>query len=347
MKRRFLSVLVLLLLVIGTPLVIAAQDSKSVWDLTENLKVTDLGLDVKYPSGWSYNATESSGIYLAEDKADFEPVTDSDPATIAKGMTIQLIATKTENLASALGDKATLDDVADYVVKSRGVTEKEPRVDVPVMTRRSRVALGVDQAKQGWILAFWRQGEFYMGAFLTAPSYDEILRVAYSYGQLLGNITPLDALLLGKETMNFPKTQSVISYPDGWVLNPDKPGVIYELESDLKKDTAEGLTIPATEVTLEEANLKKDATVSDLVDSIISNLGMDESVEREEFILLGQPAITIRGQLGEKRYVIVTQTIVDGHVLQVGVIGPDEEMVAKFEPTFISMLQSWRVVPSS
>lgn len=347
MKRRFLSVLALLLLMIGAPLVIAAQDSKSVWDLTENLKVTDLGLDVKYPSGWSYQATESNGIYLAEDKADFEPVTDTDPTTIAKGMTIQLIATKTENLASALGDKATLDDLVDYVVNARGVTEKEARVDVPVMTRRSRVALGVDQAKQGWILSFWRQGEYYMGAFLTAPSYDEILRVAYSYGQLLGSITPLDALPLGKGIMNFPKTQTVMSYPDGWVLNPDKAGVIYELESDLKKDTPEGLTIPTTEVTLEEANVKEGTTVSDLVDSIVANLGLPKTVEREEFILFGQPAITIRGQINKNQYAIATQTIVDGHVLQVGVIGPDEETVTKFEPTFISMLQSWHIEKSS
>jgi hypothetical protein len=347
MKRRFLSVLALLLLMIGTPLVIAAQDSKSVWKLTEDLRGTDLGLDIKYPAGWTYQATEGSGIYLAEDKADFKPITDDDPTTIAKGLTIQLIGTKTVELMSVLGDKVTLDDLADYVVKSRGVTEKEPRVDVPVMTRRARIVLGVDQADQGWILAFWHQGEYYMGAFLTAPSYDETLKVAFSFGQMLGIITPLDALPLGDGAMNFSKTQSVMSYPDGWVLNPDKPGTIYELESDLKIDTPEGLTIRTTEVTLEGAKLDKDTTVSHLVDNIIASLGLKEPVEREEFILLGQPAITIRGQVSEKQYAIATQTIVDGYVLQIAVIGPDEETVTKFEPTFISMLQSWHVEKSS
>ncbi|MBA3874416.1 MAG: hypothetical protein H0X30_35250 [Anaerolineae bacterium] len=348
MKRRLLLGGLMLALVMMVMPVVAAQDSKAVWDLTESIKVTDLGLDIKYPSGWTYQATDTNGIFIAENKADFDAVMDTDPTTLATGSTIQLIATKIVNLKDAVGEDATLDDVADFVVKSRGVTEKEKRVDVPVMTRHARVALGEDEAKQGWILAIWQQGEYYMGAFIASPDYTETLRLAYSFGQLLGSINPLDALALSKDnTMSLDKIESVLNYPDGWFHTDAQPGVVFELKSDIENKASEGLSVHFATLTMADAKLKDDAAVTDVIDAIIANLGMKEPVTREEFILLGQPAITIRGEIASGQYVLSTQAIVNGLVLQIAVLGPSEEKVTAFEPTFISILQSLRSTKTS
>jgi hypothetical protein len=347
MKRRIMLGIALLVLLVGAPLTIFAQESKSVWDLTESLKISDFGLNVKYPAGWIYEATNSNGIFLAETKEDIAALTDDDPATLATGSSIQLVGTKAENLAEALGDDSSIDNVANLIVSARGITENEARVDVPVMTRRSLAALGEDQAKQGWIVSVWSQGDSYMAAFLTSPSYDDTLRLAFSFGQLLGSITPLEFLPLGSKTIVFPKNNAQINYPDGWFLNPDRAGSAYELESDIKNQTSEGLRISTIEVALTDANLKADATLADLVDFLIANGGLTEPVQREEFILLGQPAVTIRGPITGGQYVVSTQTIIDGMIVQVSVLGADEAQVTAFEPTFIAMLQTLQVVKAS
>ena len=347
MKRSFVRVIVLLLLVVGVPLVVAGQDSKAVWDLSESLQITDLGLNVSYPSGWVYKQTESNGILAAENDADLAAVTDDDPATVATGTYAQFIATKLANLKESVGENPTLEQLADLLVKSRGITEKDKRAEVPVVSRRSLSVLGENDAKQGLILTIWQQGDFVMGSFLTSPSYDETLKVAYSWGQVIGSITPIDPLPLGKELVALPATKAQINLPDGWFPNPDQPNALFELETDIKKDTPESYRLTVSEVTLADAKLKDTATVSDVVDLIVTNLGLTEPVKREEFMILGQPAITIMSPMPSGQYVLSAQAVVDGTIVQVAVIAPDEEKATAFEPTFLAILQSLKAAKAS
>src|SRR4051812_24409494 len=123
MKRRLLLGGLMLALVLLVLPVVAAQDSKAVWDLTENLKFTDLGFNVLYPSGWVYTATDSAGVFFASDKSDLNAVTDGDDTTLGKDSTVQLVATKLEGLKDAVGDDPSLEKLADFLVQSRGITE--------------------------------------------------------------------------------------------------------------------------------------------------------------------------------------------------------------------------------
>jgi hypothetical protein len=340
MKRRILLGIWVLALALLVMPVVAAQDSKAVWDLTESLKFTDLGFNVLYPSGWVYDATDSSGVFFASNKSDITAATDGDNTTLGSDSTIQLIATQIEGLKDAVGDNPSLDDLIDFLLKSRGVTENEKRVEIPVLSRRTLSALGEDEAKQGWIITVWRQGDFAVGAFLTSPNYEETVRVAYSWGQMMASITPNDALPLSKNTIDLPGSSAEINYPEGWYPNPDHPNVVYELKTDLKNSTSEGSLVLTAEQTLADLKLKDDATLDDVVDANITSLELKEPVRREEFIMLGQPAISIRGTDGSGQYLLMAQTIIDGTVLQIATIGKDEAAIDSLEPTFLAMLQT-------
>lgn len=340
MKRRILlGILVLALMALAMP-IIAAQDNQTVWDLTENLKFTDLGFNFNYPAGWKYAATKSSGVFFASSQSDLDAVTDDDPNTLASDSSFQLIGTQLADLKKTIGDDPTLENIADFVVKSRGITENEKRVEVPVMTRRSLIVLGEDQAKQGWILSIWEQGDFAVGAFLSSPSYKETVRIAYTWGVLLGGIKPNDALPLSKNTISLPTVGAEINYPEGWYPDSKNTNNVYELKSDLKNNGSEGYLIITSEQTLADFKLKKTATLDDVVEADISTLALTEPVRHEEFILLGEPTITIRGTDGSGQYILLTQTLIDDNVLRIGIIGPTEAKIDEIEPTFIAMLQS-------
>ncbi len=341
MKKRILLGVLMLALMVGVPAAVAAQSKNTTWDLTEKLTFTDLGFNFNYPAGWDYKATPSSGVFFAENKSDLDAVTDGDNKTLADGSTIQMIGTKVSQLASALGtDDPTLEQIADFVVESRGITEKEDRIDVPVMTRRTLAVFGADRAKQGWILTIWRQGDFVIGAFMTSPSYDEVVQLAGSWGALLTSIKPNDALALSKNTMPLAKVGAEFNYPQGWYPNPKNANLVYELKSDLQDSASEGMLLAGVEQTLADMQLKKNATIDDVVASNIESLALVGTVRREEFILFGQPAVTIRGTNGSGQFALLTQVILKGIVVQIGAISPDEAAIDTFEPTFIAMLQS-------
>jgi hypothetical protein len=327
--------------------VVAAQDSTAVWDLTENLKFNDLGFNITYPSGWEYSATKDSGVFFASNKADLAAVTDDDNTTLGSDSTIQVVATEIANLKESVGDDPSLDQLADFLEKSRGITENEKRVEIPVMTRRTLSAFGEDEAKQGWILTVWRQGDWAVGAFLTSPSYKETIRVAYSWGQLLASIVPNDALPLSQNTITLPTSSAEINYPEAWYPDPDHASIVYELKTDLKNGTNEGSLLVTAEQSLAALKLKDTATLDDVVEANITSLALKEPVRREEFILLGQPAITIRGTDGSGQYLLMAQTLIDGNVVQVATLGKDEATIDSLEPTFLAMLQTLKSTKSS
>ena len=107
MKHRALLFMLALALVVGLlPGLAAAQESEAGWDLTQDLKFTDLGLDIKYPTDWVYETTEKSGVYVGENKDDIALAADGDPATFPTTPTFNVVAISTANLASAVGENA-------------------------------------------------------------------------------------------------------------------------------------------------------------------------------------------------------------------------------------------------
>lgn len=348
MKQRLLLWALVLALAVGVPVAVAAQDSEAVWDLSENLTFTDLGFNVNFPAGWVYGATNGNGVFFAETDDDLALVTDNDPNTLGTDNTMQFIGSQVDELAALIGsDDPTLDEIADFVAQSRGITENEDRVEIPIMTRRSVSVLGEDAAGQGWIVTIWKQGDFAIGAFLTSPSYEETIRVAYSWGNILGGIRPNDALTLSADTVPLANVGAEFNYPDGWTPDPSAATIVYELESDLQNDAGEGHLIVAIEQSLDELELGDDATLEDAVEANIASYELTEPIRREEFILLGQPATVIRGTDGSGQYGLFGFTIVDGIVVQIGVISPDEESLDTLEPTFLAMLQTLRPAESS
>ncbi len=348
MKQRLLLWALVLALFIGVPVAVVAQDSKAVWDLSENLTFTDLGFNINFPAGWVYGATNGNGVFFAETEDDLAQVTDNDANTLGSDSTMQFIGSQIDDLANLIGtEDPTLEELADFVAQSRGITENEARVEIPVMTRRSLSVLGEDAAGQGWIVTIWKQGDFAIGAFLTSPSYDETVRVAFSWGNILGGIRPNDTLTLGKDTMPFANVGAEINYPKGWTPDPANANIVYELESDLQDGGSEGYLLIGIEQSLAQLELEDDATLEDAVEANIAIYELTEPIRREEFILLGQPATVIRGTDGSGQHGLLAFTIVDDIVVQIGVISPDEETLDTFEPTFLAMLQTLRFVESS
>ena len=171
---------------------------------------------------------------------------------------------------------------------------------------------------------------------------DETLKVAYTWGLLLGSITTLDGLPFSKDPIALTKTNGLINAPDGWLADPKVPSYIYEQESDFGKDAPEGYRLSVAEIPLADIKLTDTATVADIIDLIVANLAITEPITREEFIVLGQPATTIRAVLPNGQYLVSMQTIINGVVLQVAVLAPDEDKITTIEPTFIQILQSIR-----
>ena len=342
MKRRLLLLVLVLALAVGIPAVTAAQETEAVWDLNDTITLTDLGFALNFPSDWVYAATNGNGIFFASNKDDLAQVTDDDLSTTASDSSIQFIGTSLEELTSVLGTKGepTLEELADFVAQGRGLTELEKRIDIPVMSRRSLNVIGENEAGQGVFLTLWKQGQYAIAAVLTAPSYDELVNISYSWGQFLSSFSPSDAALLGKDTILLQNTNAEFNYPEGWVADAQSPNIVYELESDQQNGTSEGYFLLGIDQTLEEFGLDESATLDDVVQANISSYSISEPIRYEEFMLLDQPAVVIRGQDGGDQYILLAQAIVDGNVIQIGVTSSDEDALDAFEPTFVAMLQT-------
>lgn len=337
-KRTLVLILMICFLAVAVPLVTVAQNSEAVWDLSAMFTVQDLGFEFNYPAGWFYDT--SNGITFAESKADLRAAIDDDDSTRPDGTVFNLGAIPLSDLEPRLGKNPTLEDMADLVVELREITEKEDRIEIPVMARRTLSVFGEDSSRSGRIATLWQQGDYAVAAILNAPNYKTAVKTAYSWGQMLGSMIPSGALELSANTISLTSVNAEIGYPDGWYVNPDNSNLIYELKSDMRNDTSEGHIIVIAEQTLAELNLNKRATAEDVAEANIAILELNEPIRREEFILLDQPAVSIRGTDGSGQYGLVVQAVVDGVALQIAVLSPSETAINEFEPTFLKMLTS-------
>lgn len=336
MIKRFWFVSCILLLL---PAAAFAQDSRAIWDLTQTITIEDLGIAMSYPDGWLHDGgANGGGVTFAATEEDIVAQTDDERSTAATGYTLNVSHLPVDSVAEVIGDEPTLENVLDFAAKSSQITETEDRVEIPVMGRRTLTLIGADPAGRAGFATVWRQGDRLVILNLDAPEMDMLMEAAYSYGLLMSTIVPLGAEDLSDNDVNLPNSGLKVPYPRAWYPSPDNTGAVFQLKSDLTAESVEGALIIMYEEIAEEIGLGKKATVEDYVDYTIEYYGLGEP-RREEFIVNGVPAITLRGTDGSGQFGLVTVSIQSGVPVTLAIIANNEEELDTLEPTWNMILK--------
>ncbi|MEO8609142.1 MAG: hypothetical protein ABI690_14730 [Chloroflexota bacterium] len=345
MRRLLMVMLFALLTLSALPMTSFAQDQKLGWDLQSDthVDVTDLGFRFYYPKGWVLDTKK--GITLGQTQADIDAANDGDDSTQAAGMTIGISGFPIAGLTD-LGDDPSLDDIVDFAVKANKIIELS-RTEAPVMTRRSLSVIGTNKAARAGFATFWKQGEYAVIVTLGLPDTVSVDEMGYTWGVTLASIAPLDAQPLGDGMLTADESHFTVSYPDGWTLDPQNPRTVYEHADEVGTNiqAITGGVFNMIDNTLSKLGLKDDATLDDLVAVVATAVTLGDNPKQEEFLLLGQPAVTVSGELaknspGEGRGVIFTVAIVDGHGIILSLVTPSPEAITDYMPTWIQMLRS-------
>ena len=350
--RRLITMIVFTLLVL--PFAAFAQDQKIGWNLQDDnyVDVTDLGFRFYYPTGWVYDLKSGKGINLADTQAGLDAQLDDDDSTQAAGMTIEIRGLPLAGLTD-LGDNPSLDDIVDFAVKASDVTEPT-RTEAPVMTRRSITVIGSNSAGREGFATFWKQGDYVVIVTLGLPEKVTVKEMGYTWDVTIGSIKPLDAQELGDGLLTDEASHFTINYPADWTPDPKQPVVVYERADDVGKTFSDvkGSVFTFSDGALSELDLQNDATLDDVVEKAKAAFNLDDSAISEEFILLGQPAVTLSGEPtadsgGAGHGLIVTVGLVDGRAIVLILVAPSKDAADTFMPTWIQMLRSVKPIEAT
>lgn len=346
--RRLIALLIVSLLLL--PAAAFAQDSEMLWELDKEsyLDVTDLGFRFYYPTGWVW-ASGDGGIVIAPTQADLDAQMDGDDSTLPEDKVITLVGFPISDIAGK-NKNPTLDDLADIVVETGGISEST-RFEVPVMSRRSIWVAGENSLGRSGIAALWTQNGYLILASLGAPDEQTISDTVYTWGYTLGNVTPLDAQDLGADQLSSDLNQFTMQVPDGWTLDPDEAQsttVVYELTDDVNAqlEDVDGLFLSLIDGKLTDLSFPEDTTAQDLAAAMNASFGLDKdkNATQEEFVFLDQPAVVSTGAVddgsGGTRGVILTAAVVGENAVVFVLIAPTPEDAVAFAPTWTSMMQS-------
>jgi hypothetical protein len=343
MRRLFVLLFTLLVL----PFAASAQDHQLAWELNAAtyLDLKDLGFRFYYPSGWVYDTANGNGVQLADTQANLNAQIDGDDSTQPNGLSIVIRGIPLSAL-SDLGANPTLDAIADYVVKVGGLTEIQ-RAEVPVMTRRSISIIATTNSNRAGIATMWVQDKLLILASLGGQDTQSVNHLAYTWYATLASITPIDPLPLSKDLLSDESSHFTMSYPDRWTPETEQPSTVYELADDIGKGVNEvkGSVFTFRDVALSDLQLPDDATLEDVIAKVKPAFDLDDTIKREEFVFLNQPAVTLSGaptanSQGAGHGVIVTLGLVNGRVLILVMVTPTQDAVATLMPTWVSMLMS-------
>jgi hypothetical protein len=134
-----------------------------------------------------------------------------------------------------------------------------------------------------------------------------------------------------------------MQYPEGWTLGRGPgPDTAAEIEADLTSDEIPtGILVGIFDTPLSSAQNDEIKTVDDVVALLKEAQGWDPDVILSEHIILGQPALLYFGPTsGGATWSIFTVAIIDDSVVLISALGPSEEQVAAFKPTYLAILQS-------
>ena len=236
MRMRRL-VLIVLLLLVALPFAAFAQDEELVWDLdSENyMDVPDLGFQFYYPLDWVYDT--SNGIVFAETEDDLAAQIDDDDNTVAEGVTISVRGIPVSALPD-LGEEPTLDNIVDFAVEAGGIIESE-RIETRVLARRAIGVIGENAQERPGTAFFWLQDGIVVTASVGAPDQETLNGLLYTWGVVLGSISPLNALELSEEPLVDSISNFSISYPADWTVDPNQPSAVYESADDIGAEFAD------------------------------------------------------------------------------------------------------------
>jgi hypothetical protein len=344
--RRLLALVVVGLFLL--PAAAFAQESELIWELDKEsyLDVTDLGFRFYYPVGWVWG-TGSSGIVVAPTQADLDAQLDDDATTLPESHVMTIVGIPLTDLAD-LGDKPTLDQLADFVVETGGVTESE-RFEVPVMSRRSVWVMGENGQGRSGVATLWTQNGYLVLTTLGAPDADTLLNSVFTWGYTLGSVIPLEAEDLGSGALESAVSQFTMQYPDSWTPDPDPQQsalVVYELADDINQELAavDGIMVSVIDTPLADLGFDETFTVEELAETMTTSFGLGADAVHEEFVFLEQPAIVSSGEIsdgsGGTRGLILTSSVVNGNGVVFVLIAPSVERANEFLPTWTSMMQS-------
>jgi hypothetical protein len=336
MIRRSIAILLLVLL---AALPAAAQtDPRARWELSNVFTVTNFAFQFSYPSDWLYTVNEGQ-IYFAEAQQTIDAVIDNDSTTVADAPYFNINALPMSALRDLLGEDVTLDQVADYVAQQAQVTETEPRINIPVMAYRSISLIGTNPNNRAGFATMWIVDDYLVLLSLSAPEMSTVIDLAYSWGQLLGSVSPAEPLELSDTVIQM--TDFALNVPVGWFPRPDAQNFVFELESDINSGkAAEGYLIIGYEEELEPLGLKTDATSAEYAAFNETLYALLEGVQRQEILVAGFPGVLVRGTDASGQWGLFANFVIDGKGVVVTIIAPDEEKINAIKPTWISMLQN-------
>ncbi len=339
--RRLAAFAVLLMLVLPGA-AFAQQDGL---DLSLPFTVNDLGIQFDIPGDFIFESNNQGRIYFAANQDDIDVQKDDDPTTFPQGITINLNVIPLDAIIEAfpdLGENPTLDAITDLVVAQAQLNEVEARVEVPVLSRRSISAVVSDENNRTGFVTLWMQNGLLISLALATPDGETLSAVAGSWGTLIATVRPVDTLELDSTPIEM--TDFTIERPEDWFADSSRPNIVYELETDMTAERPEGTVIVIYEEPLEAAELTAESTAVDYAVFNQSYYQLTDPVRMEEFVILGQPAITLRGTEPTGQWVILTQTILNGKAVTLALIATTEEDLDSVEPTWIAMLQTIRAV---
>ncbi|MBZ0287815.1 MAG: hypothetical protein K8I30_09390 [Anaerolineae bacterium] len=346
MMRRLLVMVLLAFAVM--PFAAAAQDQKIGWDLDESnyIDVQDLGFRFHFPTGWVYDVDSGEGIAMADSQASMDAHLDDDDSTTPEGLIINIRGLPLEALTD-LGENPTLNAIADFAVQAGGITETEPRVEVPVLARHSITIIGTNSDGRAGFATIWRQDGNLVLLSLGAPDTQTRNELAYTWGVTLGWIRPLGALELSDDKVTDTISQFTIPYPEGWTPNPDQPASVYELAEDVGSEITDmkGAAFAFSDAALSDLGLEAGATLDEVAAVAKGAFDLGDDVSGEEFVLLGQPAVTFRGvpasdSGGAGHGVILTVGLVEERAILLILVTPSMDAADAFMPTWLMMLSS-------
>lgn len=345
MRRLFLLLSLMLLLIV--PVAVNAQDDapEPIFDLNNTFTVEDLQLEFFYPEGWLFDT--SDGIRLASNEADLAAFVDDDPDTLPDGFTINLTAVPEE----AIGvEDPTLDLAAEAIAILAEITVSES-VEVPVMTRRAISLIGTTPDGRSGIVTMWRQDGLIVLFSLGVGEGGVTEEIAYTWGVILGSMQslPLAGYEL-TETLDVTQFGVTVDYPTGWSVVEDPIGVFfYELESDVDVaqtgENAEGYAVIFQFGRASELGLTAETfAYEQLPELAASVLGELQDSRVIEHVVLDVPGIVLTGgiddQVGNVGLFVDIET---DRVLLVAWSAPDAQAAVDFSSTALAMLQSLRL----
>lgn len=331
-KKLLVPVLLLSLLSLVLAPVGAQQDDRSRWNLTERFNVTDLGFYFLFPEGWVWSA--ENGILIAENGDDLNAAIDENDNTFPKGVVIQLVARQLADLGFD-PTTASLDEVVEGLIGSAGMTIEE-QFDVPVLTHRGVSVYGTFPDGSSGLATLWLQGTQVIIFEYYGPNADQVFDHAFSWGQLLSTVAPVEPLPLITEPHFIPNDNMNIQYPEGWVIeNEGLPFTVADTPTGgtgygmftVRGDAAEfvGTAAPSLEETVERVQ---------------EFLNVEETLARREHLLFEQPAVMLYGTSQEGTWAEALITLIGEDVFIIVRGAPSEEALLEFRPTWMAVLQS-------